>query len=102
MSVGILRRPELSARARWWHWLIVAAPLLPIAANSFGWIFTEIGRQPWVVNHLMVTRVGVSPSVSATEVAISLFIIRYDPSPTSTTTSRFGRASFAPRPPAIS
>ena len=66
--------PAAVMRARWWHWLIVAAPLLPIAANSFGWIFTEIGRQPWVVNHLMVTRVGVSPSVSATEVAISLVV----------------------------
>ena len=27
----------------------IVLPLLPLAANSFGWIFTEMGRQPWVV-----------------------------------------------------
>ena len=27
----------------------VALPLLPLAANSLGWIFTEMGRQPWIV-----------------------------------------------------
>ena len=33
-------------------------------ANSFGWIFTEMGRQPWVVFGLMTTAHAVSPSVS--------------------------------------
>ena len=36
------------------------------------------------------------------DVAISEFIIRYEPSPTMTTTSRSGRASLTPMPPAIS
>ncbi len=46
-------------------WLVRAAmvlPLLPLAANSFGWIFTEMGRQPWIVFGLMQTRDGVSPT----------------------------------------
>ena len=30
-------------------------PLLPVFAISFGWIFTEIGRQPWIVYGLMTT-----------------------------------------------
>ena len=55
-------------RARWWHWAVIAAPLLPIFGNSFGWIFTEAGRQPWLVFGLMTTSTGVSPSVSAAEV----------------------------------
>ena len=66
--------PAAAMRARWWHWMIVAAPLFPIAANSFGWIFTEVGRQPWTVFGLMTTATGVSPAVSATEVAISLAV----------------------------
>jgi cytochrome d ubiquinol oxidase subunit I len=56
-------------------WLLRAAvvlPLLPMAANSFGWIFTEMGRQPWVVFGLMPTSAGVSPSTSLGEVALSL------------------------------
>ena len=60
--------------ARWWHWLIIATPLLPVFGNSFGWIFTEIGRQPWLVFGLMATKTGVSPSVSAGEVVTSMAV----------------------------
>ena len=60
--------------SRLWVWAAVAAPLLPVFANSFGWIFTETGRQPWLVNGLMTTAFGVSPSVSAAEVWISMVV----------------------------
>ncbi|MGA3540136.1 cytochrome ubiquinol oxidase subunit I [Micromonosporaceae bacterium DT194] len=55
-------------------WLLRAAlilPLMPLAANSFGWIFTEMGRQPWIVFGEMLTRDGVSRTVSLTEVLTS-------------------------------
>ncbi len=55
-----------------WAWVAISLPLLPVAANSFGWIFTEMGRQPWVVFGLMTTEHGVSPGVSTTEAWISL------------------------------
>ncbi len=45
---------------------------LPFIANSFGWIMSEIGRQPWIVNGLMKTADGVSPTVSAGAVLFSL------------------------------
>ena len=57
-----------------WLWAIMAAPLLPILGNSFGWIFTEVGRQPWLVFGLMTTSTGVSPSVSAGEVLTSMVV----------------------------
>ena len=57
---------------RGWLWLAIALPLLPVAANSFGWIFTEMGRQPWAVFGLMTTASAVSPGVSAGEVLTSL------------------------------
>jgi cytochrome bd ubiquinol oxidase subunit I len=50
----------------------LALPLLPIAANSIGWIFTEMGRQPWIVFGLMPTALGVSPSNSALAVGLTL------------------------------
>ncbi len=59
-------------QARWWTAVAVLTPLLPVFANSWGWIFTEVGRQPWIVYGLMTTSTGVSPSVSATEVWISM------------------------------
>ena len=59
-------------QAKWWSLVAVLTPLAPLFANSFGWIFTEAGRQPWVVYGLMTTASGVSPSVSVTEVWISM------------------------------
>ena len=60
---------------RLWFWAVLATPLLPLFANSFGWIFTEIGRQPWLVFGLMTTATGVSPNVSGGEVWTSLITL---------------------------
>ena len=49
-------------------WAIV----LPFVANSAGWIFTEMGRQPWVVQDLLATTDGVSPQVGTADVLTSL------------------------------
>lgn len=49
-------------------------PFLPLLGTSTGWIFTEMGRQPWVVFGLMRTEAGVSPSVGAGYVATSLIV----------------------------
>ncbi|RCK70309.1 cytochrome ubiquinol oxidase subunit I [Desertihabitans brevis] len=57
----------------WWTTpALVVLPLLPLLANSFGWIFTETGRQPWLVFGLMPTAAGVSPSTTVLEVVVSL------------------------------
>ncbi len=45
---------------------------LPYLANSFGWILTEVGRQPWLVYGLQKTADGVSQVVSGNYVLISL------------------------------
>jgi cytochrome d ubiquinol oxidase subunit I len=42
--------------------------------NTAGWLLTENGRQPWIVQGLMKTANGVSPSVSATDIWISIFV----------------------------
>jgi cytochrome d ubiquinol oxidase subunit I len=52
--------------------ILAFAIALPILANASGWIFTEMGRQPWVVQGLLKTSDAVSPSVSAWEVGITL------------------------------
>lgn len=45
---------------------------LPYIANSAGWIFTEVGRMPWIVFGLQRVEDAVSPAVSAGELLISL------------------------------
>jgi cytochrome d ubiquinol oxidase subunit I len=42
--------------------------------NTAGWLLTENGRQPWIVQGLMKTANGVSPSVSATDIWISIMV----------------------------
>lgn len=51
---------------------------LPWIAAEFGWFVAEYGRQPWVIEGILPTRLGIS-SVSATQVLSSLigFIILY-------------------------
>jgi cytochrome d ubiquinol oxidase subunit I len=52
--------------------LLTPAIALPYIANSTGWIFTEIGRQPWLVFGLQKTADGVSKTVTAGEVLFTL------------------------------
>ncbi|MBV1853081.1 cytochrome ubiquinol oxidase subunit I [Catellatospora tritici] len=52
----------------------LALPLLPLLANSTGWIFTEMGRQPWIVFGQMKTAVAASPSVSSGDVITSMAV----------------------------
>lgn len=62
------RLEESPAYLKW----MVAAIFIPYIGNSFGWIMSEIGRQPWVVNGLMRTADGVSPNVSTGQLLFSL------------------------------
>jgi cytochrome d ubiquinol oxidase subunit I len=66
-------------RARWFLWTAVVAMALPYIAATAGWILTEMGRQPWIVQGLLKTADANSPSVSTTWLAISLsfFITLY-------------------------
>lgn len=41
-------------------------------AMIVGWVFTEMGRQPWLVFGLLKTEDGVSPNVTGLTVLISL------------------------------
>jgi cytochrome d ubiquinol oxidase subunit I len=47
-------------------------PLLPTAANSLGWIFTETARQPWIAFGISTVADGVSPGLTSGEVIFSL------------------------------
>jgi cytochrome d ubiquinol oxidase subunit I len=76
IAVAVLwsTRRDRIPRHRLWYWAVLAAPLLPLFANSVGWIFTEAGRQPWIVFGVMTTAAGVSPGVAAGEVLTSLVV----------------------------
>jgi cytochrome bd ubiquinol oxidase subunit I len=66
-------------RARWFHWAAIVAIAFPYIAASAGWLLTEMGRQPWIVQGLLLTSKANSPNVSTAWLAGSLafFITLY-------------------------
>lgn len=54
-------------------------PVIPYVAIFSGWIVAEVGRQPWIVYHLLRTKDAISQSVSVPELLITivLFVIIY-------------------------
>ncbi len=47
---------------------------LPFIASELGWIAAEVGRQPWIVYHLLLTRNAVSVTVPAWEILASILM----------------------------
>jgi cytochrome d ubiquinol oxidase subunit I len=77
-GLWLLRRGKLAASRRF-LWVAVWAAVLPFLINTAGWLLTESGRQPWIVQGIMLTKNGVSSSVSSTSIVISLvvFVLLY-------------------------
>jgi len=71
IGLWLLRRGAFE-RKRWFLRLAVIGAFLPPLANLTGWIFTEMGRQPWVVYGLLKTSDARSPLVSTSSIVISL------------------------------
>jgi cytochrome d ubiquinol oxidase subunit I len=66
-------------RSRVFLWLGVWLVVTPFLMNTAGWLLTENGRQPWIVQGLQKTINANSPSVSTTDLWISLsaFAVAY-------------------------
>ena len=59
-------------RSKWFLRLSLWAVVTPFLMNTAGWLLTENGRQPWIVQGLMKTINANSPSVTSTDIWISL------------------------------
>ncbi len=59
-------------RTRWFLWIGVGSIAFPYLAALAGWVLSEVGRQPWIVQGLLKTADANSPSVSTTMIALSL------------------------------
>ncbi len=65
-------------RYRWFLWTVLLSLPLPWIAAELGWFVAEYGRQPWIIEHILPTFLGVS-SVSVGQVWLSLggFVLFY-------------------------
>jgi len=77
-GLWLTRRGKL-ATSRVFLWVAVWGAVLPFVMNTAGWFLTESGRQPWIVQGILLTKNGISPTVSVTWLWISLigFIVLY-------------------------
>jgi cytochrome d ubiquinol oxidase subunit I len=64
------RRGRMPRHRLFWP-VAMSMSVTPFLANSAGWIFTEMGRQPWVVFSLYQTSDAVSPRVGLPTVMAS-------------------------------
>jgi cytochrome d ubiquinol oxidase subunit I len=69
-----MRKGRDIPRSRWFVRAMATMPFLPLAAISFGWIFTETARQPWAVFGLIKTADGVSAVVNAGNVLLTMVV----------------------------
>jgi len=69
-----LTRRQRIPRSRWFYRAALWGLALPYLASTMGWIFTEMGRQPWTVFGLLTTAKSVSAGVAASSVIISMTV----------------------------
>lgn len=61
-------------KMRWLLWVFVISVIGPYVANQAGWVATEVGRQPWIVQGLLRTSDAVSVSVPGDQVLASIVL----------------------------
>ena len=59
MSLYFLFKGTISDN-RWFLWIALLSIPLPYIASELGWILTEMGRQPWIIQDLMPVSMAVS------------------------------------------
>jgi cytochrome d ubiquinol oxidase subunit I len=74
-----LARKKRLERAKWFLLIAPWVAIVPFLMNTAGWLLTESGRQPWIVQGLLKTANASSPNVTTTDVIISLsvFVLLY-------------------------
>jgi cytochrome d ubiquinol oxidase subunit I len=61
---------------RWFWWLAVLCGPAALIAMEGGWIVTEVGRQPWVVYHLLTTSKAATTNPGVIE-SLTFVIVLY-------------------------
>ncbi|MFN8240838.1 MAG: cytochrome ubiquinol oxidase subunit I [Bacteroidales bacterium] len=58
---------------KWLLWVMVISIPLPYLASIFGWVLTEVGRQPWIIQDLMPLKIAVS-NIGAESVMVTFWL----------------------------
>jgi len=71
LGAWLYRKGKLES-TRWFLRTGIVAIAFPFLAATAGWLLTEVGRQPWIVQGMLKTAVANSPSVAGAMIVASL------------------------------
>jgi cytochrome d ubiquinol oxidase subunit I len=69
-------RNTIAGLPAWHYWLAIALVPLAYIASESGWLVAEFGRQPWTIQDMLPTWVGVS-DISSCSVALTFFLFQF-------------------------
>lgn len=64
---------DILGEHKWFLWVSLLCIPLAYLASEMGWIVTEMGRQPWIIQNLMPVSVAVS-NISASSVQVTFWL----------------------------
>ncbi|MDE6647521.1 MAG: cytochrome ubiquinol oxidase subunit I, partial [Prevotella sp.] len=67
---------DISGLPSWHYWAAIALVPLAYIASESGWLVAEFGRQPWTIQDMLPTWVGVS-DINGTSVALTFFLFLF-------------------------
>ncbi len=74
IGLWLTRRRRDIPRSSWFYRVVTWGVVVPYLGTTSGWIFTEMGRQPWTVFGVLKTQQSVSPGVTPSSVIISMTV----------------------------
>ncbi len=72
VTIFLLYKKDI-CQSKWWLWLAVILLPLGYVASESGWLVAEFGRQPWTIQDMLPTWIGVS-DLSSTSVMVTFFL----------------------------
>ena len=77
VTLFLLYKKDITA-GKWWKWTAILLLPLGYIASESGWLVAEFGRQPWAIQDMMPTWIGVSDlSSSAVMLTFFLFLVLF-------------------------
>jgi cytochrome d ubiquinol oxidase subunit I len=80
MLLGIIYLISIKKKSlrhkNWFIWSFILATPLGFIALEAGWLVTELGRQPWIINGIMRTKDAVTP-IQGMQYSFYLYLIIY-------------------------
>ena len=67
---------DIAGLPAWHYWVAIALVPLAYIASESGWLVAEFGRQPWTIQDMLPTWVGVS-DIDAASVALTFFLFLF-------------------------